>query len=168
MNPVVNKDNNADHNVDKLLFDSNNKDNEFDGVLDRLEKKNEVKKRKRKMKSKSKPKQTNTNKAEIPSSNELDLSEPPEFEFLKHIDDIQTHSKNEIDKTKQIDMSFLPSDLLYNETNIHKSSEEIIQSINLLENKITNKEQHKKKHNKKEKKGFFENFFSFLSCNECY
>ena len=169
MKHTVDKDNNADNNIDKLLFEPNNKDNnEFDHKLNHLQNKNEVKKSITKVKSESKPQEQNPNpnKASVISLDKLESAEPPELEFLKDMgDDTQINSKNEIDKPKQIDISSLPVNELYNETNIQISDKTLIQSIRLIENKMTNNEEHKKKQNEK---GFFEKFFNFFSCNECY
>ena len=120
-----------------------------------------------KVKSESKPKEPNANpnKAIVISLDELESAEPSKYEFLKDMDDdTQINSKNEINETKQTDISSLPSNVLHNETNIQISDKILKQSIRLIDNAKTNNKEYKKKQNEKD---FFEKFFSFFSCNEC-
>ena len=177
-------DNDYDLDIDKLIFASNKNDDDFDAMLNILQQRNKHSKRQkqkdtRTKKTSSVSKVDKTDKTSNIADN-LDISDQEEFAFLNELNQGRATTKKQIDRTKMIDMTFLPPQLLYNDNNIKKSTDKILKTIDLIDKAQNEREKRDKKKKKKkqkkseqekkgeqEPKGFWENFFSAFKCGEC-
>jgi hypothetical protein len=72
------------------------------------------------------------------------------------------------DMNKELDMGFLPKELLYNDVSYEKSKNEILYAIDILEGAAQGNEKkainYNPNLNRKNEKGFFSNLFSAFKC----
>ena len=180
-------DNDDDYNIDidKLIFGSNkNNDDDYDAILNKIQQRNKNSKKQKQNKDNKTKKIRSVSKVDKPDTktniaDNLDISDQEEFAFLNELNQGRATSKKQIDRTKMIDMTFLPPSLLYNDNNIKKSTEKILKTIDKIDKAQQEREKREKKKKKKQKKneqekkgeqepkGFWENFFSAFKCGEC-
>jgi hypothetical protein len=181
-------DNDDDYNIDidKLIFGSNkNNDDDYDVILNKIQQRNKNSKKQKQNKDNTKTKKIRSvSKIDEPDTktniaDNLEISDQEEFAFLNELNQGRATSKKQIERTKMIDMTFLPPSLLYNDNNIKKSTEKILKTIDKIDKAQQEREKREKKKKKKQKKseqekkgeqepkGFWENFFSAFKCGEC-